>query len=301
MVYYEGFQAVEAMQAAGEAAGWEIEYRQMEAGLLEARTVFQPVGSSSLICETASRRLDIAAKTPKSAVTVLVPLTGTRVLINGRRLTDDRIMVLAPNIDLHASTNSGAEVWSLHLDMKLLEDGDDLDRLATYVLDGQTSNLEKFRHAIKSSLDLERDSLLAHCESRFADLTEVLLSSGSQNGDSDSYHRRHRHKALARAVEYIQENSAGPVRMSHVCAHAGVSQSTLERLFRSEFQQTPSGYLRARRLDAVRRSLKQGLGEVKTISSIASEHGFIHMGHFSCAYRQQFGVLPSEDVRNQQS
>ena len=45
MAYFEGSQAVEAMQAASEAAGWECEYRQVEAGELEAQTVFQPIGS----------------------------------------------------------------------------------------------------------------------------------------------------------------------------------------------------------------------------------------------------------------
>jgi hypothetical protein len=100
MAYFEGFQAVEAMQAASEAAGWDGEYRQMEAGQLEAHTVFQPIGNSSLICKTANRRLDISAKTPAGAVTMLVPLSGTRVLINGRRLTDDRLMILAPDMML---------------------------------------------------------------------------------------------------------------------------------------------------------------------------------------------------------
>ena len=65
------------MQAASEAAGWECEYRQVEAGELKAQTVIQPVGRSPLVCETANRRLDIAARTPSSAFTVLVALPGT--------------------------------------------------------------------------------------------------------------------------------------------------------------------------------------------------------------------------------
>ena len=301
MAYYEGFEAVEAMQEASEAAGWECEYRQMEAGQLEAHTVFQPVDSSSLICETANRRLDIAAKTPEGAVTVLVPLQGTHALINGRRLTDDRIMLLAPDIDFHASSSSGAEVWSIHLAATLMDDGADIGRIATRVIEGQATALEKFRAAIRFTLDAKRESAMAHCEASFADLAEQLLTSESPNTESDRYHRRQKRKALARAVEYIEENSNGSVRMGQVRTYAGVSQSTLERIFRQEFQTTPSGYLKARRLDAVRRLLKNGLGEVETIADIATEHGFTHMGRFSSAYREQFGVLPSEDVKHLQS
>lgn len=301
MAYYEGFEAVEAMQAAGEAAGWDCEYRQMEAGQLEAHTVFHPVGNSSLICETANRRLDISAKTPEGAVTVLVPLTNTRVLINGRRLTDDRLMFLAPDIDLHASSNGGAEVWSIHLDATRLDESIDLDRLGTHVLDDRIDALEKLRHAIMYSLDEGHDLAMAHCESHFADLTEMLLASDSSSRESDLYHRRQKRRALVRAVEYIEENSAGPVRMGRVCAYAGVSQSTLERLFRREFQQTPSGYLRARRLDAVRRELKLGLRNGKTIAEVAAKHGFAHLGRFASCYRKQFGALPSEDIQLRQN
>ncbi|MDX2412314.1 MAG: AraC family transcriptional regulator [Woeseiaceae bacterium] len=297
MAYYEGFQAVEAMQAASESAGWDCEYRQMEAGLLEADTVFQPVGNSSLICETANRRLDISAKTPEGAVTVLVPLKDTRALINGRRLTDDRIMILGPDIDFHASSNSGAEVWSIHLDATQLDDAVDLDRLGTHVLEDRIGGLEKFRHAIAHSLDEDRDLAMAHCESRFADLTEIMLACDSPSRDADRYHRTQKRKALARAVTYIGENSNGPVRISQVRTYAGVSQSTLERLFRLEFQTTPSGYLKARRLDAVRRIIKSSLGELETIADIATDHGFTHMGRFSSAYREQFGVLPSDDLK----
>ena len=285
------------MQAASEAAGWDCEYRQMEAGQLEARTVFQPVGNSSLLCETATRRLDILAKTPEGAVTVLVPLANTRVLINGRRLTDDRLMFLAPDIDFHASSNGGAEVWSIHLDATRLDESIDLDELGTHVLDGRIDALEELRHAITYSLDEGRDSAMAHCESRFADLTEMLLTSDSSSRESDLYHRRQKRKALARAVEYIEEHSTGPVRMGRVCAYAGVSQSTLERLFRREFRQTPSGYLKARRLDAVRRELKLGLRDSTTIAEVATAHGFAHLGRFASSYRKQFGFLPSEDVQ----
>lgn len=301
MAYYEGFEAVEAMQEAAEDAGWECEYRQMEAGQLEAHTVFQPVGRSSLICESANRRLEISAKTPEDAVTVLVPLAGTRVLINGRRLTDDKLMFLAPGIDFHASSNSGAEVWSIHLDATRLDNAVDLDRLGTHVVDDRVSGLEKFRHAIMYALDEGRDLVLALSESRFADLTETLLASDSPSRESDRYHRRQKRKALTRAVEYIEEKSAGSIRMAQVRNYAGVSQSTLERLFRHEFQITPSGYLKARRLDAIRRFLKQGLGAAETIADIATEHGFTHLGRFSSAYREQFGVLPSDDVKYLQS
>ena len=296
MPYYEGFQAIEALQASSEAAGWECEYRQIDAGNLEARTVFQPVGICSLLCETANRRLAVSAKTPEDAVTCFVPLPGTRALINGRHLTDDRIMLLAPDIDIHSVSISDAEIWSIHLPTELLDECLDPASVGTCAIEGQPYLILELRAAIQCALGAEQEHVLDHHEARFADLTQKLILGDIPEARSDRYHRRQKRKALARAVEYIEAHLTRPLRMGQICSYAGVSQSTLERLFRRDFQQTPSAYLRARRLDAVRRELQGGLGTSKTIADVATRHGFTHMGRFSSAYRRQFGRRPSEDT-----
>jgi len=301
MAQYEGFQAVEALQVASEAAGWECEYRQIEAGHLEAKSTFQPVGGSSLICETSNRRIEVAARTPDAAATVMVPLPGTVVLINGQQLSDDRMMILAPNIDFHAVSNSGAEVWSIHLSNDLLDETLDIGRLGTQVIEARPDSLAEFRAAIKFTLEEDRERVLNHYETHFANLWQKLISSNAPANMPERYNRLHKRKALARALEFIEAHLARPLRMDQVCTYANVSQSTLERLFRSEFQQTPSSYVRARRLDAVRRDLTAGLDASETIAEVAMAHGFAHMGRFSSLYRRQFGHLPSEDTRRFQN
>ena len=296
MAYYEGFQAVEALQVASEAAGWDCEYRQIEAGHLEAKSTFQPVGGSSLICETSNRRIELAARTPEAATTVLVPLSGTQVLTNGRHLSGDRIMILAPNIDLHAVSSSGAEVWSIHLSTDLLDESLNVDRLGTQVIEARPDSLAEFRAAIKFALEDDHEKVLSHHETHLADLLQTLISSNAAATKSERYNRRQKRKALVRALEFIEANLARPLRMNQVCTYANVSRSTLERLFRCEFQQTPSSYIRARRLDAVRRDLTGGLNASRTIADVAVAHGFTHMGRFSSTYRRQFGRLPSEDT-----
>ncbi len=294
MPYFEDFPAVEALQAASEAAGWQCEYRQIEAGQLQARTVFQPLGTSSLVCETANRRLDISARTPRTAITVMVPLPGTSVLINGKRLTDDRLMILPPNIDFHASSTAGDEVWSVHISDDLIGDetGEPLDSRS---ISGQSIALERARMLIRETLREGRGSALLELEARAADLCYELLQSDSSETDSCRF--RHRRKALQRAVAYMEEHMSRPIRMGQVCAYAGVSLSTLERLFRSEFQQAPTQYLRARRLDLLRRKLRSSDAAGRTIAEIALECGLTHMGRLSSAYRMQFGILPSTDLR----
>ncbi len=296
MAHFEGFQAIEAMQESSAAAGWESEYRQMEAGHFEAQTVFQPVGSSSLVCETANRRLDIAARTPDDAVTILVPITGTDVLINGRRLTDERMMILAPDIDFHAGSKSGDEVWSVHLDAEVLSSTFVQAVKDTVVVDGKCDVLKQLRELIRYSIGEPDVAALAHSEARFSDLAEELMLDDSIKRSGDRYHRRRKRQALSRALEYVEEHLSGPIRIGQIAEWAGVSRSTLERLFKREFQQRPADYVRIRRLNAVRVALKRGLQEDATIADVATTHGFTHPGRFSSAYREHFGRLPSEDA-----
>ncbi|MDH5426687.1 MAG: helix-turn-helix domain-containing protein [Nitrospirota bacterium] len=81
--------------------------------------------------------------------------------------------------------------------------------------------------------------------------------------------------------------------MADVCAYASVSLRTLERLFCHELQVLPSGYILARRLENVRRALSSGKWVERTVTDIAMDHGFNHLGRFSAEYHRQFGVYPS--------
>ena len=77
------FPAIEAMQEASETVGWECEYRQLDAGRLEARTVLREFGDASFLRETANRRLSIVAQSPEETVTIIVPASDSIFRING--------------------------------------------------------------------------------------------------------------------------------------------------------------------------------------------------------------------------
>lgn len=81
--------------------------------------------------------------------------------------------------------------------------------------------------------------------------------------------------------------------MSKVAHVAGVSERTLERLFMSHLGMTPSVYLRVCRLHQARKELAKVSASDKSISRIALDQGFTHLGRFSLAYR---GFLASHPV-----
>jgi AraC family ethanolamine operon transcriptional activator len=110
-----------------------------------------------------------------------------------------------------------------------------------------------------------------------------------------------RHTIVARAREYMQAHIDEPVSVSDLCAALHVSRRTLQYSFRDVLQLNAVAYLRALRLDGVRRELKRArdaaAGSRPCVQDVAACWGFWHLGHFVAEYRRMFGELPSQTLR----
>jgi AraC family ethanolamine operon transcriptional activator len=82
--------------------------------------------------------------------------------------------------------------------------------------------------------------------------------------------------------------------MLEVCRRVGASRRKLNYCFQEVLGSSPVKYLRAVRLNGVRRELRAGAAAVQ---DVAARWGFWHLGQFAREYRQQFGELPSETRR----
>ena len=102
-----------------------------------------------------------------------------------------------------------------------------------------------------------------------------------------------RPRTLRRAEEFVHRNYATPITVSDIALAAGSSVRRLQEAFAENLGKSPIVYLRDVRLDHVRPRLLQG--DV-AVTDAAYECGFTHLGRFSAAYRERFGVLPSQTV-----
>lgn len=104
-----------------------------------------------------------------------------------------------------------------------------------------------------------------------------------------------RRRVVCRAREYALSHMGEPFSILDICNGIGVSRRKLQYCFQECLGINPVAYLRALRLNAVRREL---LGNARSgsVQKVATHWGFWHLSRFSDNYRAMFGELPSETL-----
>lgn len=105
-------------------------------------------------------------------------------------------------------------------------------------------------------------------------------------------------RIVLKARSYIEAHLGRRIRMTDVCEYAATSLSRLERTFRRELDLTPSQYLLAIRLEAVRRAPEGACDRETSVAHLVHDCGFNHLGRFAAAYRRQFGELSGQTLRD---
>jgi AraC-like DNA-binding protein len=100
--------------------------------------------------------------------------------------------------------------------------------------------------------------------------------------------------------DYIHANADEPLTMQDFVALANVSARSIHHAFRKYRGYSPKSLLMSVRLARAReRLLTADVGE--SVTGIALDCGFAHLGRFSLEYRKRFGESPSSTLRRRQS
>jgi AraC family ethanolamine operon transcriptional activator len=131
-------------------------------------------------------------------------------------------------------------------------------------------------------------------ESDLVHLAARLRSWGARRAKPESASRRR--AAVRRVEEYLAAQPAAMPSLVDLCELAGVSERTLEYAFQEQLGMTPARYLRIRRLNAVRRELRDGDPDALRVTDVAMRWGFWELGRFASEYRAPFGERPSQTL-----
>lgn len=107
-------------------------------------------------------------------------------------------------------------------------------------------------------------------------------------------------RARARLAEALHDAPADLCTVTDLVALTGLGAADLRSLCREATGLSLDRMLMVRRLNGVQRGLRAAAeagGAGVKISDLAMDHGFMHWGRFSAAYRAFFGELPSQTLR----
>lgn len=103
---------------------------------------------------------------------------------------------------------------------------------------------------------------------------------------------------VKRARQYIGAHLDDAMTIGDVAAAAGVAHRTLYKHFHDMRGVSPMRYARDCRFAQVREALLQA-GPQASVTTVAVQWGFWHLGRFSVEYRKRDGEAPSETLRRQ--
>ncbi len=95
--------------------------------------------------------------------------------------------------------------------------------------------------------------------------------------------------------EYINVHCTDPISMAAIARETGHSANSIFRSFRKHRDYTPMQLLRRVRMELARTRLLRASAP-DSVSRIATECGFTHLGRFATDYRRRFGETPSETL-----
>jgi AraC family ethanolamine operon transcriptional activator len=147
-------------------------------------------------------------------------------------------------------------------------------------------------------------------------LSTVLAMLDTSEIDASARHSlARRHKVVEQARAHVLAHPDQAVTVPELCAQLHVSRRTLQYCFEEVIGLSPVQYLRAIRLNGVRRQLRElrelrelrdlvqgsqrasGAHAATGVQDVAAHWGFWHLSQFASDYRKLFGQTPSATLR----
>ena len=291
---------------------WQQEYRQLSAGLFQGRVQHVQLPGMRLVREDSNQALHQRGDLGRGAYGFAMPLSlSGSGIFNGQRFELDSVL-LGRGDELDLRTPTELSLLAVVVEADLLQPlwqrmyqkplagwlehqlvvparpaaAQALRRLHTELMARLLDPVAAEREWLdETALRQVRDALLI-------EWIEVIPEKVDASSLSTVAARR---QLVNRACELMLAHPDEPLSMLELCGLVGTSRRKLTYCFQDVLGTSPMQYLRAVRLNGVRRELRSG--EAAAVQDAAARWGFFHMGQFSLDYKKQFGELPSATLR----
>ncbi|WP_442969163.1 AraC family transcriptional regulator [Pseudomonas sp. Q1-7] len=107
--------------------------------------------------------------------------------------------------------------------------------------------------------------------------------------------------SFERILDYIEGNLKQDISSEMLAQQSNMSLRSLYALFERHLGTTPKHYIRQKKLERIRASLADPSCNVRNVTELALDYGFLHLGRFSETYKGLFGELPSDTLKRRGS
>jgi AraC family ethanolamine operon transcriptional activator len=232
-----------------------------------------------------------------------LPDHGALTRINGRQAEPDWMMVQPGNVEFELVTPAAYSIYGIVVSRQLLEDnarrlGCEIDWQRVQAADLLQVDRDARATCVRtlgqllpandaSSADQPDEAGGLWQDAVLAGLLDLLDHSCVEPAMTASLQRRR--QVVAQARDYMLAHRGSNITVPELCEQVHVSRRTLQYCFEDVLGMSPNAYLRALRLNGVRRQLHDG----RAIGELAGEWGLCNFSQFSSDYRKLFGLSPS--------
>lgn len=289
-----------------ELGGWEIKCSQLSPGVFAGNTQHVEFPSFGIIRKTTNRILLKTGCTPVGTCTIGIPIGQSNLAYhNGQRLSPGHVALLTSGAEFELRTpeafdflvvNVATETLCNYLDERE-QDSTDLRTEGKGIV-FHSPNAQQLSstllHVLQAATDApDQLSRMAFLEESVMLAVANCVASRSPNAANLSV-RESRRRLVERAKHYLLRMLDHDILIGDMCRDLGTNPRTLQDAFNEVLGVTPNAFIKALRLNNVRRELKEPSKRNDHIGDIAAHWGFWHLSQFASDYRQAFGELPSE-------
>ncbi len=311
---------IEEAEGLTRVEGWGFEYVQLSGGRLTGQHARLALPAMLLtFVDYGETSLTITGMRPEGVMPIILPLwTGTSFRTGGKPVTcKDAVLHWAtPEVDV--AIEGGFRCHSIQLGSKTYEQ---ILRACPWWADGKRNGggpelslsrpvVERLKQTLSPVLGSngeELSVLLTPLTASF--LSAYIVSSllDGLNGRDEALPMGRNNQPgkrplyLERARDLMMTRRHEPLSLADLCAETGVNARTLTNAFVKRFGESPVKLHSLMRLEGARRDLKHASPHETTVTEVATEWGFWHLGRFSQAYRSQFGESPSQTLTSRAS
>ena len=291
---------------------WDVDFRQIEKGRFKADLSQYVSKNFQLARASFNRGLDQKGSSPEGLWSFAIAAYSSIPLIfKGKETGPNDIMLYPPGSEICAISKPGFDILTFSASENYLESISEKNGLPEFgkqfkgidIVTCKKERITNVRHILSRLFSemQEKDFQIENCHGKFDKIEnlskDILYAIYSCKKSYKAHNQiKLREAAFHQAAACIEAHAGDPMTVRGLVRSTGVSERTLEYVFREHLGLSPKAYIRTYRLNRARRDLIKSSQSAVKIADIANRWGFWHMGQFAKDYRKFFGELPSETI-----